>query len=69
MADDADRAQEINEQLQSDILERRIFRSFERLETRTHCIDCEEEIPLKRQIAVPGVQRCIDCQKDYEHRR
>jgi RNA polymerase-binding transcription factor DksA len=32
------------------------------------CIDCEEDIPLKRQ-ELGGVTRCIDCQTNFENRR
>lgn len=32
------------------------------------CIDCEEEIPLKRRQAKPGCRRCIDCQTLFEQR-
>lgn len=32
----------------------------------SHCIDCEEEIPLRRRQALPGAVRCIDCQTVYE---
>lgn len=28
----------------------------------TECIDCGDDIPVQRQQAVPGCQRCIDCQ-------
>ncbi len=34
--------------------------------SRTYCIDCEEEIPEARRKAVPGVQRCIECQQEKE---
>lgn len=27
-----------------------------------NCVECDEEIPVARQIAVPGVQRCVLCQ-------
>lgn len=30
------------------------------------CIDCEEPIPELRRAAVPGVQRCVDCQQRAE---
>lgn len=28
----------------------------------THCAECDEEIPLARQRALPGVRTCVDCQ-------
>ncbi|MGD9600322.1 MAG: DksA/TraR family C4-type zinc finger protein [Gammaproteobacteria bacterium] len=30
---------------------------------RTHCEDCEAEIPEARRVAVPGVRRCVQCQE------
>ena len=40
-------------------------------ESRTHCEECEEEIPVARRQAVPGVRRCVRCQQeaDLEDRR
>jgi phage/conjugal plasmid C-4 type zinc finger TraR family protein len=32
----------------------------------TACIDCEEEIPLRRRQAIPGCLRCVDCQQQHE---
>ena len=37
--------------------------------SRTHCVECDEEISLARQRAVPGVQLCIDCAQLLEGRR
>ena len=31
--------------------------------SRDDCIECGEDIPTARQIAVPGVQCCRDCQE------
>lgn len=31
-------------------------------ESERWCIECGEEIPKKRRIALPGVKRCVDCQ-------
>ncbi len=30
------------------------------------CIDCEEDIPFKRLLSVPYVERCIDCMTRWE---
>jgi phage/conjugal plasmid C-4 type zinc finger TraR family protein len=30
------------------------------------CIDCGEEIPEARRLAVPGCTRCVECQADFE---
>ena len=32
----------------------------------THCEECEQEIPLARQKAIPGVRLCISCQQKLE---
>ncbi len=36
---------------------------------RTHCEDCEEEIPAARRRAVPGVRRCVHCQERADAER
>ena len=35
-------------------------------ESRTHCAECEEPIPEKRRVAIPGVKLCIDCQQERD---
>jgi phage/conjugal plasmid C-4 type zinc finger TraR family protein len=30
------------------------------------CLDCNEEIPLKRRQIKPGCRRCVDCQETFE---
>lgn len=39
--------------------------------SRTHCVECEVEIPEARCAALPGVQRCVSCQEaqDAEQKR
>lgn len=32
----------------------------------THCAECEEPIPEKRRMALPGVKLCIDCQQERD---
>jgi RNA polymerase-binding transcription factor DksA len=39
------------------------------LESETECIECGEEIPLQRQRAIKGVQRCTHCQELFERKR
>jgi phage/conjugal plasmid C-4 type zinc finger TraR family protein len=34
--------------------------------SQSECQDCGEDIPLARQQAVPGVQRCVFCQQAHE---
>lgn len=29
----------------------------------SHCAECGEEIPVRRQLAVPGVRCCVGCQE------
>ncbi len=36
--------------------------------SRLTCIDCEEPIPAARREAVPGCQRCIQCEEEIERR-
>lgn len=31
--------------------------------SRTHCAECDEEIPLARQRAIRGVTTCVSCQE------
>jgi phage/conjugal plasmid C-4 type zinc finger TraR family protein len=35
-------------------------------ESLAHCAECEEEIPLARREAVPGIKLCLDCQLDRD---
>jgi phage/conjugal plasmid C-4 type zinc finger TraR family protein len=37
-------------------------------ESRSHCADCEEEIPHARRTALPGVKLCIDCVQERDAR-
>ncbi|WP_272693145.1 TraR/DksA C4-type zinc finger protein [Providencia sp. PROV077] len=30
------------------------------------CVECGDNIPLARQIALPGVQRCVSCAEHKE---
>ena len=32
----------------------------------THCEECEAEIPVARQKAVPGVRMCVTCQESHD---
>ena len=33
---------------------------------RTHCEECEAEIPAARREAVPGVRLCVPCQEAHD---
>lgn len=35
-------------------------------ESLIHCAECEEEIPEKRRLAIPGVKLCIECQQERD---
>lgn len=35
-------------------------------ESLTHCIECGEDIPEKRRLAIEGCQRCLNCQEDND---
>lgn len=37
-------------------------------ESRADCLECGADIPVARQLAVPGVQFCVDCQQLQEVR-
>ncbi|HLV16249.1 MAG TPA: TraR/DksA C4-type zinc finger protein [Pseudomonas sp.] len=37
-------------------------------ESREICIDCEDPIPEGRRQAIPGVERCTDCESIWEAR-
>jgi RNA polymerase-binding transcription factor DksA len=35
-------------------------------ESRTHCVDCGEEIPEGRRRAMPGARTCVPCQSAHD---
>lgn len=66
MADDADRAQEVDNKFQDAVLESYRRRSTDKLESRDTCLNCLRPIPLARQVAIPGVKFCVGCQEIFE---
>lgn len=34
--------------------------------SRSHCIDCGDEIPTARRTFLPGCSRCVDCAAKME---
>lgn len=68
MVDVSDLATECEEQLRADALDvqRRVREAATRRPSAPVCEQCEENIPLARQIAVPGVQLCVQCQSARE---
>lgn len=67
MADVADLA-EIELELMERERQDRISQMQYRGVSRTHCAECDEAIPQARQVAVPGVRLCFDCQQIGEMR-
>ena len=37
-------------------------------ESKTHCVECGEQIPEARRCAVPGVRTCVECQSARDAR-
>jgi phage/conjugal plasmid C-4 type zinc finger TraR family protein len=37
-------------------------------EGETHCVECGEEIPEKRRLAMPGARTCVACQSSRDAR-
>lgn len=35
-------------------------------ESLSYCAECEEEIPEKRRLALPGAKLCIACQQERD---
>ncbi len=68
MPDDIDRAQAREEEMRVDALAEQARRAHGHatLISAEICVMCGEPIPLPRRLAVPGVQTCIDCQRDLE---
>ncbi|MGR3804227.1 DksA/TraR family C4-type zinc finger protein [Marinibacterium profundimaris] len=59
----------VNEQIEasiSDELARLRAAKRPQGESLTHCAECEEEIPEKRRLAIPGVKLCLDCQQERD---
>ena len=59
----------VSEQIEasiSDELARMQARKVPVGDSLTHCAECEEEIPEKRRVAIPGVKLCIECQQERD---
>lgn len=71
MTDQFDRATEIEEALREDALQEQQRRAGLQGKTVADsafcCAVCEEPIPNRRRVALPGVQTCIACQTDLEY--
>ncbi len=70
MADDADKAQSLQERevaaAISPLVHRRDGEGPEYIDGKACCRDCGEPIPEKRLAAIPGVSRCVLCQQAAE---
>jgi len=67
--DQFDRATQLEEQQREIALAQVLARTQGAGESALHCIDCGVDIPEARRQAVPGCQRCVDCQSVFERRR
>lgn len=47
----------------------RVLEAQALIPSETECIECGDDIPLQRQLAIRGVQRCTHCQELFERRR
>lgn len=69
MTDVFDRAQERELEMRQDALAEQARRVQPAAgDSALVCTMCEAEIPEGRRQAMPGVQTCIECQKDIEKR-
>ncbi len=67
MSDDMDRAQAREEEMRGDALAEFARRHPQPAEASAErCKFCEEAIPEGRRQALPGVQTCVECQRDLE---
>lgn len=64
--DEVDDAQKAERLFLQDAMDRRTPVGRPGAPSLTHCIDCDEPIPKARRVAVPGCQRCRECQEEYE---
>jgi len=70
MADELDLASEREEQMRAGaILALQRNRPAAYTISAEYCEDCGTAIPGARRLAVPGCQRCVDCQGIREVRR
>ncbi len=65
MADIADNAQQLEELQRKTALAGITF--YEGI-SASHCIECDVPIPIGRRQLLRGVQTCISCAQDLEHR-
>jgi len=68
MPDEMDRAQAREEEMRSDALAEQMRRAHGdgTIPSARRCAVCGEDIHELRRRLVPGVQTCIECQRDLE---
>lgn len=67
MSDDIDRAQAREEEMRQDALAERARNAPPMAgDSAEACAMCGLTIPDARRVALPGVQTCIECQRDIE---
>ncbi|MCP3672272.1 MAG: TraR/DksA family transcriptional regulator [Gammaproteobacteria bacterium] len=66
--DDVDKAQqEVEHQISTSITNRKLEDEVKAARPPvTKCIECEEVIPIERQLIMPGCQRCVTCKERSE---
>ncbi len=71
MADIADRAEALEANQREDALAamRRTRDAQLARESSSECEECGAAIPMERQLAVPGVRLCINCQSRLEQQQ
>jgi phage/conjugal plasmid C-4 type zinc finger TraR family protein len=71
MADISDQATAREAELLTDALLEQRLRAAKNKAAHSlpECAECEDDIPPKRQQAVPGVRLCVPCQADHEHKQ
>lgn len=67
MTDECDRAGELEALANQGALQHQLSRHNFDTPSRTHCADCDDPIPKKRQ-ALGGVTRCAECQGFEDHK-
>ncbi|BDM63686.1 hypothetical protein NFHSH190041_11380 [Shewanella sp. NFH-SH190041] len=58
----------VQEQIDSDI-DDAVLQARSRLpqgESLSHCLECDEPIPVARQLAIGGVKLCVACQQEAD---
>lgn len=66
MADILEMAAEQEENFRRGLVESRVRPAPAHTISATECEECGGEIPAARRLAVPGCQRCIECQHEWE---